>query len=72
MYRLRFTNEADGDRASRGGPRPPLVHLSALPKGVQRHIIDSTVTEAWVEPRRGAVTYEIHNGCMIPKPVRVV
>ena len=39
---------------------------------VQRHIIDSTVTEAWVEPQRGAVTYEIHNGCMIPKPVKVV
>jgi hypothetical protein len=37
MYRLRFTNEADGDRASRGGPRPPLVHLSALPKGPAAH-----------------------------------
>jgi hypothetical protein len=43
---------------------------------VQRHIIDSTVTEAWVEPQRVikqcAVTYEIHNGRMIPKPVRAI
>jgi hypothetical protein len=40
---------------------------------VQRHIIDSTVTEAWVEPQRSikqcAVTYEIHNGCMIPRAI---
>jgi hypothetical protein len=38
---------------------------------VQRHIFDSAVTEAWV-PQRGTVTYEIHNGRMIPKPVRIV
>ena len=41
---------------------------------VQRHLIDSAVTDAWAEPQRVikqcAVTYEIHNGCMIPKPAQ--
>jgi hypothetical protein len=41
---------------------------------VQRHIIESAVTEAWLEPeiairdRDGsAITYGVHNGRMIPK-----
>jgi len=44
-------------------------------KRVQRHLMDSSVTEARLEPtlsikgRHGhAVTYEIHDGRMIPKP----
>jgi hypothetical protein len=37
MHRLRFTNEADGDRASRGGPRPTLLYLSALQNGSAAH-----------------------------------
>jgi hypothetical protein len=39
---------------------------------VQRHLIDSAVTEAWLEPHRAnrAVTYEIHDGCLVPKPAR--
>jgi hypothetical protein len=44
-------------------------------KGVQRHVIESAVTDAWLGPRRAveghegnAVTYEVHGGRMIPKP----
>jgi hypothetical protein len=44
---------------------------------VQRHLIDSAVTEAWVKPKpvvkagsENAVTNEIHNGRMIPKPAK--
>jgi hypothetical protein len=43
-------------------------------KRVQRHIIESAVTEAWQEPKGAvniqqgkAVTYKIHDGRMIPK-----
>jgi hypothetical protein len=43
-------------------------------KGVQRHIIESTVTEAYLQPLHGVeachgstVTYEIRDGRMIPK-----
>jgi hypothetical protein len=43
-------------------------------KRVERHIIDSLVTEAWLEPQRtvkapraSAVTHEIHGGQMVPK-----
>jgi hypothetical protein len=46
-------------------------------KRVQQHIIESTVTVAWLEPQRAikarrenAVTYEIHDGRMIPKPAK--
>ena len=49
-------------------------------KRVQRHLIDSTVTEAWLEPqlfikgRHGrAVTYEVRDGRMIPShPVKTI
>ena len=38
---------------------------------VQRHVIESTVTEAWLEPQRGnhrnAVTYDIVDGRKVPK-----
>jgi hypothetical protein len=44
-------------------------------KRVERHIIDSTVTEAWLKPQRliktrreNAVTHEVHDGQMISKP----
>jgi hypothetical protein len=44
---------------------------------VQRHIIQSAVTEAWLQPQRAvrarpgnAVNKEIHGGCMIPKPAK--
>jgi hypothetical protein len=39
---------------------------------VRRSLIDSAVTEAWLEPQRAnrAVTYEIHDGCMIRKPAK--
>jgi hypothetical protein len=38
---------------------------------VQRHAIQSAVTEAWLDQKRGnAVTYEIHNGHMISKPAK--
>jgi len=44
---------------------------------VQRHIIESTVTEAWLEPKRAikvrngnAVTHEIAKGRLIPKPAK--
>jgi hypothetical protein len=43
-------------------------------KRVERHIIDSLVTEAWLEPQRtvkapraSAVAHEIHRGQMVPK-----
>ena len=46
-------------------------------KRVQRHIIESTVTVAWLELQRAikarrenAVTYEIHDGRMISKPAK--
>jgi predicted RNA-binding Zn-ribbon protein involved in translation (DUF1610 family) len=46
-------------------------------KRVQRHIIESAVTEAWLEPQRvikarhgNAVGHEIHDGRMISKPPR--
>jgi hypothetical protein len=45
---------------------------------VQRHIIESTVTEAWLEPTRAvelrqrkAVTHEVSKGRLIPKPAKV-
>jgi hypothetical protein len=48
-----------------------------LCKRVERHIIESTVTEAWLEPKRAikvrnghAVTHEIGRGRLIPKPAR--
>jgi hypothetical protein len=35
---------------------------------VQRHLIESAVTEAWLDPQRGnAVTHEIKGGRMISK-----
>jgi hypothetical protein len=44
---------------------------------VQRHIIESAVTEAWQEPkraikarRRKAVTHEVDKGRLIPKPAK--
>jgi hypothetical protein len=41
---------------------------------VEGHIIDSTVTEAWLEPQRArhgnAVTHDIRDGRMIPKPAK--
>jgi hypothetical protein len=44
---------------------------------VQRHIIESAVTDAWLTPQRvvklrpeTAVTNEIHDGRMISKPVK--
>jgi hypothetical protein len=43
---------------------------------VERHTIESALTEP-LDPeraidvgRRNAVTYEIHHGCMIPKPAK--
>jgi len=43
-------------------------------KRVQRHIIESLVTETWLDPqrtvkagRRDAVTHEISGGRMVPK-----
>ena len=42
-------------------------------KSVQQHVIESTVTEAWLEPQRAVkghenpVTNDIHDGCIIPK-----
>ena len=43
-------------------------------KRVERHIIESLVTEAWLEPQRtikarpvNAATHEIHGGRMAPK-----
>jgi hypothetical protein len=38
---------------------------------VQRHVIESAVTEAWLDQKRGkAVTHEIRDGCLIPKQAR--
>jgi hypothetical protein len=44
---------------------------------VQRHIIESAMTEAWREPKhatkvrqRKAVTHEIDKGRLIPKPAK--
>ena len=40
-------------------------------KRVQRHIIDSTVTEAWFKPKRGnAISHDIITGRMIQKPAK--
>jgi hypothetical protein len=46
-------------------------------KRVQRHIIESAVTEAWLEPlravkvrRRDGVTHEIHDGRMVAKSAK--
>ena len=42
-------------------------------KRIQQHIIEITVTEAWLEPKRAVkghekpVAYDIHDGCMPPK-----
>jgi phage FluMu protein Com len=43
-------------------------------KRVQRHIIESLVTEAWLEPQRsikgrqqGTITHAIHGGRMVAK-----
>jgi hypothetical protein len=44
---------------------------------VQRHIIESTVTKAWLEPKRAvelrqrkAVTHEVSKGRLIPKSAK--
>lgn len=43
---------------------------------VQVHVIESMVTEAWLEPQhakgrpKNAVTHEIHDGRMIPRQTR--
>jgi hypothetical protein len=44
---------------------------------VQRHIFESTATEAWLEPKRAiktlkgnAVTHEVHKGRLISKPAK--
>jgi hypothetical protein len=44
---------------------------------VQQNIIESTVTEVWLEPQRtikghhtNAVTHKVRAGCMIPKKAR--
>ena len=39
-------------------------------KRVQRHLIESAVTEAWLEPKRNAVTHDVRHGLLIPKPAR--
>jgi tRNA(Ile2) C34 agmatinyltransferase TiaS len=46
-------------------------------KRVQRHVIESAVTEAWLEPKQAvkvhsgnAITHEIHDGYLIAKPAR--
>jgi hypothetical protein len=46
-------------------------------KRVQRHIIESAVTEAWLQPKRAvkarpgnAVTHDVAGGRMIPRLVR--
>jgi hypothetical protein len=46
-------------------------------KRVQRHIIETSVTEAWLKPQPAikgrpgnAVTHEVHGGHMIPKPAK--
>jgi hypothetical protein len=46
-------------------------------KKVQRYTTKSVLTEARLDPERAidvrqcnAVTYEIHHGCMIPKPAK--
>ena len=46
-------------------------------KRVQRHIIESAVTEAWLEPKRAintrkgnAVTYKVDKGRLIPKSTK--
>jgi hypothetical protein len=48
-----------------------------LCKRVQRHIIESTVTEAWLEPKRAIkvrqgkpVTHAVDKGRLIPKPAK--
>jgi len=43
-------------------------------KRIQRHIIESTVTEAWLEPQRAyhrnALTHDITHGRLVPKPAK--
>jgi hypothetical protein len=36
-------------------------------KRVQRHLIDSAMTEPWLEPKRKTVTHHIRDGRLIPK-----
>jgi hypothetical protein len=70
-----------GDRAGRVGPRRLGQDLRTFtctcPKceRVERHGIDSAVTEVWLEPLRAirtrhgnAVTHDVRDGPMIPKP----
>jgi hypothetical protein len=79
MHRLRFSDEADGGRAGRVRPRLANVYRAKC-KRVQRHLIDSTVTEAWLEPQLfikgqhgNAVTFEVRDGRLIPsQPVKTV
>jgi hypothetical protein len=45
-------------------------------KRVQRHLIDSTVTEAWLDSQhqrdasKKSITHEVHGGRMISKPTK--
>jgi hypothetical protein len=39
-------------------------------KRVQRHLIDSAVTEVWLEPKRKAVTHDVRDGRLMSKPAK--
>ena len=54
MRRLQLANEIDGDRAKRYRPRFANLYLPGLQR-VRRHIFETAVTEAWLEPNRRAV-----------------
>jgi hypothetical protein len=61
MHGLRFAHDVNGDRAGRVGPRRigqdglgQDLRTFTCPKceSVERHMIDSAVTEVWLEPQR--------------------
>jgi len=41
---------------------------------IQRHVIESTVTEAWLEPKRGnhrnATTHDMTDGRLVPRSAK--
>jgi hypothetical protein len=76
MRRLQLASEIDGDRAKLGQDLRTFICPAC--KRVRRHIFETAVTEAWLEPNRRAVQsgrekavmHEIHERRLISKQAK--
>lgn len=73
MYRLWLAVEWTAIEPSNPGNDLRIFNCPQC-KRIQRHIIESTGTEAWLELKRGnhrnAITHDIIDGRLVPKPAR--